>query len=368
MTVVMQDKTFPTKTGTRQGFYMDETMLFNFDNHLLPPIHRDNMDLLMLYDGKEGTGKTTIATTHAYYCDPTFPGKDCERVVFSADELMRVADKMVRGQVVVFDEAILSACSEDHASEEQRKLMKFFQTIRSRGLIYFIIAPYCFMLRKYFILRSRGLIHTYMIPNKEANGAPTRAFKAYGHPTGRISTLFKLYIDGHKYMDYSVIKPDFKGRFTNTMGMFYDVGLYESKKQEAIKRINIDSSVVYKQELKARYDAQIVKLTEYKKQLKDKYTKLFEDYRQKNKMKIQDIRVTYEAKITELKAVMKTKGGKPGEIQAERDMLLYYIYEMERAGQELAMDTFCFQLRNKGINFDVGAVEAYINHGKALIT
>lgn len=289
-----------TKENGRQldGHYLDDNLKANFDNYIIRAV-KNKHDAVTLYSGMEGSGKSTIAMTLAYYCDPTF---NVKRVVFSTNDLIDAIDNAKRGQAIVFDEAVIGMSSGDSSTQLQKTLIKKFVTIRKKGLYILIVIPSIFMLKKYFaIFRTRLCIHTYC-PDGIARGY----FKFFSYKRKRL-----LYIRGIKEMDMGAQKPDFNGRFTDTSGFYFDMDEYEARKDEAIRKLTSDDDSPTKKirndmnakmiELKEKYKESIgtyrsqikvmkSQLSEYSRELKKENTK------DKNAIKLK-IRDEYKDKV-----------------------------------------------------------------------
>lgn len=229
--IVQEKTTFYKRNGNpHQGFYLNKTLVANLDNYFIKAVKK-KYDGVMLVSGLEGTGKTTFTSAIAKYCDPSFPGEDCARIVFTFDQIMKAIDTSPPEKAIMVDEAILSMGSQDASGQLQKLLIKKFVTIRKKRLYIFIIIPSIFLLRKYFaIFRTRALIHCYT-----PDGISRGYFKFYSHSTKR-----KLYIRGIKEFDQGVVRSDFIGRFTDTEGFFYDPKVYDAKKEEAIRNITAE--------------------------------------------------------------------------------------------------------------------------------
>lgn len=234
MVKVQTDIEFTKKTGTVvNGFYMDGYLKENIDNYFIKAVER-KFDGVMIVSGIEGAGKTTLASTIAKYCDPTFPGpllndgttrRRCDRIVFDTKQILEQIDNSSVGQAIVIDEAVLSMFSQDHANDMHKILLKKFVTIRKKRLFIFLVIPSLFLLRRYFaIFRTRAAIHCTV-----NEGINRGFFGFYSYNTKRL-----LYLRGLKEFNQSAVKSDFRGRFTDTEGFFYDINEYDKKKEEAI--------------------------------------------------------------------------------------------------------------------------------------
>jgi len=357
MVIVFPEKSFVKKTGTvRQGFYMDGILKNNVDNYVIKAV-KNNFDAISCLSGGEGTGKTTFACTLAYYCDQTFGGEDCRGIVFSGKQILNAIDHAKKGQAIVIDEAILALGSQDAARDIQKILIKKFVTIRKKNLYIFLIIPSIHMLRKYFaIFRTRFLLHCYT-----RDGYSRGYFSLFNRTTKR-----QLYIRGLKEMDMTVVRPNYRGRFTDTYGMFYNAEKYEQMKDEAIATIIDDPEHKYKLELKAKFDEKVTKLNDYSKQLREKYQNLFKKEKENFKLKLKETNNANKEKLLEINK--KIKIAKTGKIKEElqtlvdfRDRLIYKVYE-GKSPQEIHED-----LRNSSIlHYTVQSIQAFYERGKIL--
>lgn len=358
MVKVYTDKIFIDKYGKEvNGFYIDGILKQNLDEYFIRAVY-NGLDGIAIISGTEGGGKTVISCMLAYYCDQTFPGENCERIVFSGMELMKAIDKAKRGEAIVLDEAILSLGSQDHSSYIQKVLIKKFVTIRKKNLFIFLILPSFFMLRKYFaIFRTRFLLHVYM-----PDGVKRGFFGVYNRSTKRL-----LYIKGLKEMDMQAVKPNYRGRFTDTYGFFFDPEIYEKRKDQAISNLTTDPIQMFKNDLLKKYNDSLSKLKDYQTEVKTKYELRLNIQKDKFKEKVKELVEKYRTKERELKDYVKIS--KTGKIDDEieelmnfRDKMLYFHY-----GDELSVKV-ASELREKGIiEYSPKNVEKCLARGKALL-
>ena len=164
-------------------------------------VHND-WDMVCLYDGAVGVGKSVLAMQHAYYFDPTF---NLSRVCFTAEEFKNAVNKAEKYQAVLYDEAYTGMSSRDTMKSVNKQLEKRITEIRQKNLYLFIVMPTFFDLAKQMaIWRARYLIHVYTTKRKRG------FFRFYNEEKKKL-----LYILGQKYYSYNKPKPNFSGRFTN---------------------------------------------------------------------------------------------------------------------------------------------------------
>jgi hypothetical protein len=225
MVFVEIDKTFYDISGNpHQGYYLDDLIYTNFVKVVIPSV-KNRWDYPFIVSGMEGTGKSTLAFTFAHFLDPTF---NLDRVVFSADGLMKAIDNAKPESAIVMDEAIISLASQSASTAIQQILIKKFVTIRKKRLYIFLVIPSIFLLRKYFaIFRAKILIHCFT-----PDGISRGMAKIFSYETKR-----KLYLLGQKMFDQGAVREDFVIHFVDTENYFFDANEYDQKKEAAIKQI-----------------------------------------------------------------------------------------------------------------------------------
>lgn len=199
-------------------FYIDGYLKQNLDT--AKRVVKKDWDMVFLYDGMEGSGKSVKAMQDAYYCDPTL----ClDRITFTADEFKKAIIGAEKYQAVIYDEAYTGLSSRQAMSKINTSLIKMLAEIRQKNLFIFVVMPTFFDLDKYVaIWRSRALIHVY---NKEAF---ERGYFAFFNSDRKK----KLYVLGKKFYSYSATKSNFHGRFINYYPV--DEKEYRSRKKKAL--------------------------------------------------------------------------------------------------------------------------------------
>jgi hypothetical protein len=190
---------------------------------------KDNFDVVIIIDGKEGCGKTYFGMQLCKMVDPSF---NLDRVVFSSEEFADVVNKCSPGQAVLMDESMNSFFSRQAMSGTNIGGVKLLAMCRFRRLFLVLILPSFFELDRYPALhRSSALVHIYAMPKDEGKEGLTRGFfRWYDRKAKK-----RLYLLGKKGMEYQVSKPTFYGRFANKTVM--DMNLYNEKKFKALQLI-----------------------------------------------------------------------------------------------------------------------------------
>lgn len=181
---------------------------------------KKDWDMVFIVDGNEGSGKSWLAIQAAYYCDPTLT---LDRVAFTPKEFRTCVMRADKYQSVIYDEAFTGLSSRATMTYINRTLVNMLAEIRQKNLFVFIVMPTFFDLDRYAALwRSRGLIHVYT-----GQGFKRGYFAFYNTDRKK-----HLYIEGKKYYSYYKPKPNFIGRFTNTIPI--DEEAYRKKKLDSL--------------------------------------------------------------------------------------------------------------------------------------
>ncbi len=181
---------------------------------------KEDWDMIFLYDGYEGSGKSVKAMLDAYYCDPTL---NLSRVTFTSEEFRNAVLKAEPYEAVIYDEAYTGLSSRSTMTTINKSLVKMLAEIRQKKLFVFIVMPTFFDLDKYVALwRSRFLVHVYTSPDHKRG-----FFRFY-----RRDSKKNLYVLGKKFYNYDLVKSNFYGKFPN----YYIVNekAYRKKKLDAL--------------------------------------------------------------------------------------------------------------------------------------
>lgn len=223
-----------TQPNGKKGYFMNQFIKENLDYELKRV--QKNWDCVLLYDGEEGSAKTTLACSNARYManEMGVPFNDDKEknnhIIYTADEFDELLKTAPPGTNIVWDEFVLSGMSAEALSKIQVTLVKKMTMMRKKRLIVHLIIPYIFMLSKYFaIARPRCLFHVYS-PDNMTRGSVSY----YSKPNKRM-----LFMKGQKFWDYRAWKPDFVGSFTDTFGFFFDKEKYDDKKDKAMESVQV---------------------------------------------------------------------------------------------------------------------------------
>jgi len=233
---------------TDKQFSMNELLMKNLDI-LIKAVDR-KWDGLLLFDGVEGSGKTTLAKQVSYY--EAYKNKsdfNLNHVTFTAKEFMEAVDNAKKKTPILWDEAVFGALGTEWATTINRTIEKMFVTIRKKQLFINIVIPWFYMLRPYLAVgRTRALIHIIT-----PDGLRRGFFKFYDYG-GKQSLYFK----NKKYYNYFGVKEIFKGTFPQADNLFYSEKEYDDKKDAAIKELlGTERPKVREEQLTQQRDAAI---------------------------------------------------------------------------------------------------------------
>lgn len=223
-----------------ERFFMDGYLKSNLDL-LIKSVHKDR-DALIIIDGPEREGKSTIASQMAKYVDPTYNvDRCCMNPVEFADKVKETNEKY---KSIVLDEG-MAFTGRGAMTTLNRNLIKVLSEIGMKNLFLFICIPSFHELEKYAAIhRSKALIHVYPV---ELN----RGRFAFWNYSGKK----QLYLQGKKFYSYTKPPANFFGRFAKAFPINKEE--YNKKKLLAVNNMpNLD--VTYKiKRLQAQRDCLI---------------------------------------------------------------------------------------------------------------
>jgi hypothetical protein len=199
-------------------FYMNDRLNNVLEKKLIPDLKNKDKDAVIVIDGGEGAGKSTLAFQIGKKVDQTL---DLNRVTFNAEEFRAAILKAKKGQCVIYDEAFTGLSSRAALSGVNRVLVSLMMQMRQKNLFVIVVLPTFFLLEKYVALfRTRILIHVY--ENKGIRGY----FRIYNRKKKK-----NLYLMGKQSLSYSGKKWKIPV-FTKFKGRFYGVFALGDKKVE----------------------------------------------------------------------------------------------------------------------------------------
>lgn len=205
--------------------------MLKLKHQVLPYLTDKDRDFVLLIDGNEGIGKSTLAGQLGAYIDPTL---NLDRICFTPDEFKKAIYGATKGQCVIYDEAFTGLSSRAALSKINKILISLMMQMRQKNLFVIIVLPTIFMLDRYVALfRTSSLIHCY-----ESNGR-RGFFRVYNKKKKN-----QLYIRGKKFYDYRCVKTNFNGRFYGKFALGPAIEVqYRKKKMDALEGRKNDPQV-----------------------------------------------------------------------------------------------------------------------------
>lgn len=208
-----------------RGIYLDGYLKSKLDN--VRKILKKLWDAVILIDGKERSGKSTLAMTIAHYLSDSKFNEQwiCSGFQDAKDKISNCPN----GSTLILDEGSLVFNSKDAIRRENVILQKILDVVGQKNLTLIVVLPSFFDLNKNIACRrSRFLLHVYT--DEELNRG---YFAYYGEKSKNL-----LYELGKKnFGSYSKPSSEFQGKFTNFQPEYLDKYL-EIKKASLMEALN----------------------------------------------------------------------------------------------------------------------------------
>jgi len=203
-------------------YYMDNKLAIQLETKVKAALHKNDEDYVLVVDGYEGAGKSTMAMQVGKFIDPTL---NLSRICFTPDEFRKAILGASKGQCIIFDEAFRGFGASSALSEVNKILKSLMIEMRQKNLFIIIVLPTFYLLEKYVALwRTKCLIHVHK------SGGRRGYFKLYNKRKKQMMYLNPI---GKKYYSYSHVKTKFRGRFYGKYVI--DEQKYRKKKEKSFK-------------------------------------------------------------------------------------------------------------------------------------
>jgi hypothetical protein len=207
------------------SYHLDNTLKANLDS-IMKKLRTKDRDYVLIIDGNERSGKSSIAQQIASYVYPEF---GMAQLCMNGQEFIKAIQTAPKGATIIYDEAYGGLSSRGALSEINNLIVSLMTEMGQRNLFVIIVIPSFFMLDKYAaIWRSRALIHTYFKRGQRGS------WICFNNAKKKL-----LYLRGKKDYNYNVVRSSFRGRFAGVYTV--DEEEYRHKKDLALK--NRDRSV-----------------------------------------------------------------------------------------------------------------------------
>jgi len=196
-------------------------------------------DVVLIVEGKEGEGKTTLAVAVGYYvADKTGRSFGSPNVFFDAQKMLDFA-KNTEGQIIVWDEPALQALSTDWAKGVVQDITRLVMTARKKRHFIIINLTKFFKFPEYIVVdRAVGLIHVYSRNNIETGRF--MFIRAKNLENLWRDYRFKKRRNYKKWAEKNIFGtfPDVLNKdYKNNVLADFDIDDYERRKDEAISTI-----------------------------------------------------------------------------------------------------------------------------------
>lgn len=230
---------------TDKQFSLDNGLKTMLDRMITRSSGNKKFDNLIIIDGDEGYGKSTLATEIGYYVAYEMGRRfSVNNIFFNVDEMTEYA-RTNKEQVIIWDEAALGGLSSQWQSKVQQILTQLLMVARKKKHFWIFNIPKFYKLNEYIMVdRAIGMIHVYA-----RNETQLGRFVYYSKRQKE-----KLYMDfkRKKQRNYKKYKT-LHGSFPDVMADLIDEEEYDRKKDEAILSIGREEETPKYQRLEAHF-------------------------------------------------------------------------------------------------------------------
>ena len=206
------------------SYYMDDRLQRDLDSTVKKALSKSkDEDYVLVIDGKERTGKSTLAFQIGAYVDHSF---NINRICFTADEFRHAIINAKPHECIVFDEAYRGLGSTSALSEVNKILKGMMMEMGQKNLFVIVVIPTFYLLEKYVALwRARTLIHVFRLRKKKGY------WRLYNSNMKQ-----RLYLNpiGKRNYSYIHVRTGYKGKFFP--GYIVDDDEYRKKKDSSFKK------------------------------------------------------------------------------------------------------------------------------------
>jgi len=212
---------------TEKDYYLDGYME-EINIAIANRVKKRKQDIVIIYDGKEGSGKTNASIAQAYHLGVLTGRKfDNDNIFFDLNDMIKFAGH-TEEQIILWDEAALGGLAADWTNFAQRKLKSMLMVCRKKRHIFIFNVPRFFRLSPGIIERAYCLFHIYENDKEEPGN-----FMFIG--ADYLEGLY-LFWKSKKFANYWKFKK-FHGCFTWVLPKLIDEEKYEAEKDAAILKL-----------------------------------------------------------------------------------------------------------------------------------
>ena len=145
---------------TDKDYYLDGFCKQICDK-IVDRVTKRKQDIVCIFDGREGSGKTNASVACAYYiAQQTKREFTHKNMFFDLDEMIKFAGS-TKQQIILWDEAALGGLASDWSNAAQRKLKAMLMVCRKLRHIFLFNVPRFYRLNSDIIERAMCLFHIY---------------------------------------------------------------------------------------------------------------------------------------------------------------------------------------------------------------
>jgi hypothetical protein len=145
---------------TEKEYYLDGYAQ-QIGDSMADRVNKRKQDLLCIFTGQEGSGKTNASVAMAYYVAHKTGRKfSHENVFFNIDEMTKFAGS-TEEQIILWDEAALGGLASDWTNHSQRKLKAMLMVCRKKRHVFFFNVPRFYRLNADIIERAFCMFYIY---------------------------------------------------------------------------------------------------------------------------------------------------------------------------------------------------------------
>lgn len=216
---------------TDVGYSLEESLVKILEMLCERVSGKNNFQNLILTDGMEGYGKSTLTSGCAYFSSWLL-GREL-RLYFDLEKLIRDAISQ-KDLILIWDDAAFASLSIEGYKKVQVKLIKTLMLARKNRHFYFFNIQEVLKMKEMIVARAIGLLHVYSRDQKTIG----RFFYANNK---QLNYLYETYVRKKKKIYQEIFQQSFAhGTFPNVLYKIFDEEEYNALKDAAILSIDRD--------------------------------------------------------------------------------------------------------------------------------
>lgn len=220
------------KDSEGNSFSLNELLRQRLDR--VSNLVKDKWDAMFIIDGRERSGKSSLACVCAWYL--TKGKMTVDNFASGLQDCAKKIAKIPNGSVLILDEGSTMFGSKDSTSKAQKQLIKILDVVGQKNLIFIVCLPCFFDLNKTIAIR-RSLFLIHIAPKVLKDRWKREPFYYFDEKGKSI-----LYREGKKHNDsYRFPYPSFDGKYYAFKPPFWDE--YEKTvKRDSLQQVLDDAT------------------------------------------------------------------------------------------------------------------------------